>query len=465
MTQRKELRARDPRLGGARPATRWHCGLLAILLLASVDGVAAAGEYVLGPQDTVRVLVYEWRASKDEIFEWTALNDEFTVSAAGTISLPLVGEIPAAGSTTGEVERKITEQLQKGLGLGRRPATAVEIVKYRPVYIVGHVDRPGEFPYRPGLTVLQALSVAGGLRRVNDPGLLRFEREAIGTRGELTVLRQQVSSLIARRARLEAELKQFETVEFPRELTRRREVETIALIMQQEQQIFDARREAFSTQVRALEQLKSHLEKEVPALAAQLEIEDTQIRLVKKELDTVSSLVDKGLAVTPRQLSLERTVAQIEGERIRVGTALLRAKQEISKTEIALLEVTNKRKTDVALELRETQSKLDDLYRKADTSEQLLFEAEVTAPQLALRIARARLTQPTYTIVRNNAGSAVEIVAAETTAIQPDDTVKVELPTLLDESTPGSFARRNEPPRSSRLPQAQAESRDSQQEF
>jgi polysaccharide export outer membrane protein/exopolysaccharide production protein ExoF len=296
---------------------------------------------------------------------------------------------------------------------------------------------------------------------VNDPALLRFEREAIGIRGELTVLRQQVSSLMARRARLEAELKQSETIEFPRELTRRQRVDAIALIMQQEQQVFDARREAFNAQVRALEQLKSHLEKELPALSAQLAIEDTQIRLVKKELDTVSSLVDKGLAVTPRQLSLERTVAQIEGERIRVGTALLRAKQEISRTEIALLELTNKRKTDVALELRETQSRLDDLYRRTDTSEQLLFEAEVTAPQLALRLARARLTQPTYTIVRNQVGSFVEMSATESTAVQPGDTIKVELPSLLDHVTPELLAGRP----SSRLPQAQAESRDLQQEF
>jgi polysaccharide export outer membrane protein/exopolysaccharide production protein ExoF len=462
MTRHRKFRARDRSRCDGRFAARWR-GFLAILLIFASAGAARAAEdeYVLGPQDKVRVLVYEWRASRDEIFEWTALNDEFMVSAAGTISLPLVGEIAAAGSTTGEVERKITEQLQKALGLGRRPATAVEIIKYRPLYIVGHVDRPGEFPYRPGLTVLQALSVAGGLQRVNDPALLRFEREAIGIRGELTVLRQQVSSLMARRARLEAELKQSETIEFPRELTRRQRVDAIALIMQQEQQVFDARREAFNAQVRALEQLKSHLEKELPALSAQLAIEDTQIRLVKKELDTVSSLVDKGLAVTPRQLSLERTVAQIEGERIRVGTALLRAKQEISRTEIALLELTNKRKTDVALELRETQSRLDDLYRRTDTSEQLLFEAEVTAPQLALRLARARLTQPTYTIVRNQVGSFVEMSATESTAVQPGDTIKVELPSLLDHVTPELLAGRP----SSRLPQAQAESRDLQQEF
>jgi polysaccharide export outer membrane protein/exopolysaccharide production protein ExoF len=136
---------------------------------------------------------------------------------------------------------------------------------------------------------------------------------------------------------------------------------------------------------------------------------------------------------------------------------LLRARQEISKAEIAIIELTNKRKTDVALELRETQSKLDDLYRRADTSEQLLFEAEVTAPQLALRLARARLAKPTYTIVRGNAGVAVEMSAAETTSVQPGDTIKVEWPGLLEQGTPDALAGRAPAP-SSRLPQARVES-------
>jgi polysaccharide export outer membrane protein/exopolysaccharide production protein ExoF len=313
------------------------------------------------------------------------------------------------------------------MGLGRRPDTSVQIVQFRPFYIVGRVDHPGEFPYRPGLTVLQALSVAGGLQKLSD-ALMRIERDAISARGELQVLGVQAINLRARRVRLEAELKQSDTLDFPRDPTAYPNDASAELAMQQEGLIFQVRREAFSTQIRVLEQLKSFLEKEVVSLAAQKQTEETQIQLVKKELSGVSTLVDKGLAAAPRQLGLERTVAQIEGERLRVETSLLRAKQEISRTEISMLELKNKRANDVSIELRETQAKLEELNRRTETADQLLYEAEVTAPQLLAEHARSRRVRPVYTIVRQREGNAFELSASESTAVEPGDTIKVERP-------------------------------------
>lgn len=62
---------------------------------------ASATEYLLGPQDKVRLKVYEWRASRDVIFEWTALNDSFVIAADGTLFLPFVGQIRAQGTAPG----------------------------------------------------------------------------------------------------------------------------------------------------------------------------------------------------------------------------------------------------------------------------------------------------------------------------------------------------------------------------
>lgn len=90
------------------------------------------------------------------------------------MSLPLVGEIQAAGVTPADLGRIIGDQLKERLGMIDAPDTAVEVVQYRPFYIIGQVDKPGEYPYRPGLTVLQALSVAGGMQRISDMGLFRL---------------------------------------------------------------------------------------------------------------------------------------------------------------------------------------------------------------------------------------------------------------------------------------------------
>jgi hypothetical protein len=239
---------------------------------------------------------------------------------------------------------------------------------------------------------------------------------------------------VARRARLEAELSNAEAIDYPRDLKDKRNDPAIALVMQQEQTIFEARKNGYVTQVRALEQLKSHLEKEIGSLNSQLATEDTQLRLLEKELKSVSSLVEKGLAVTPRQLSLERTMAQIEGERLRLAASVMRSRQEISKTDIAILELGNKRSNEIALELRETQARLDEAVRKFDTSSQLLNEAEDL--QSAARRIRTLGLQPTYTIMRQQGDRLAQIKATGATVVEPGDTIQVDVPLPATRTSP-----------------------------
>lgn len=416
--------------GSAGRLRPWRMALLAGISLAIGMGgwsAATAGEYLLGPQDKVRLKIYEWRASRDVIFEWTALNDMFTVGADGTLSLPFVGNIRAAGVTPSELGRSIGETLMQHMGLGRAPDASVEVIQFRPFYIVGHVMQPGEFPFRPGLTVLQALSIAGGLR-TREESFSRLEREVIAGRGEVSLLGLDNVSLIARKARLEAELADAENITFPSQLTDRQGDGSIALLMDQERLIFKARRDAQSTQVRALTGLRDFLEKELSSLETQLSFYDKQIELVQRELTGVSSLVNKGLAVAPRELSLERTVTQIQSDRLSAETSLLRARQEISRTDISILELRNQRTNEVTTSLRETQGSLDALSRKADTAVQLLYESEISAPRLLAQRDRAARAQPIYTIVRPTEKGIVELTAQESDSLEPGDTIKVEIP-------------------------------------
>ncbi len=115
--------------------------------------------YRLGPEDVVRVTV----------FNDPRLTGEFRVSDAGTIALPLVGTIQAAGRTTTEVERAVEGEMRQK-NLFRDPSAAVQVVNYRPVFVLGQVERGGQFPYQPGMTALTGVAVAGGFnyRAVRD---------------------------------------------------------------------------------------------------------------------------------------------------------------------------------------------------------------------------------------------------------------------------------------------------------
>ena len=118
---------------------------------------ASAATYVLGATDRIRLKVY---GEPD-------ISGEYEIDPGGNVSVPLAGHLKAAGSTTRQLERAITSALSKGIV--RDPRVNVEIVAYRPYYILGEVKKSGEYPYRLGLTVMDAVASAGGFTyRANE---------------------------------------------------------------------------------------------------------------------------------------------------------------------------------------------------------------------------------------------------------------------------------------------------------
>jgi polysaccharide export outer membrane protein len=89
------------------------------------------------------------------------LNGEYTVQDDGTIRLLMIGEVPAAGATAGELEKRIAQQLKTGRFL-TDPRVNVSVMTYRPFYILGEVSRPGGYPYASGMRVLSAIAAAQG---------------------------------------------------------------------------------------------------------------------------------------------------------------------------------------------------------------------------------------------------------------------------------------------------------------
>src|SRR6195256_4038294 len=118
---------------------------------------ATASSYMLGPNDRIRLKVY---GEAD-------ITGEYEVDSNGQVSIPLAGHVAAAGLTTKQLERSIKSTLSKGIV--RDPRVNVEIALYRPYYILGEVKKSGEYPYRLGLTVMDAVASAGGFTyRANE---------------------------------------------------------------------------------------------------------------------------------------------------------------------------------------------------------------------------------------------------------------------------------------------------------
>jgi polysaccharide export outer membrane protein len=142
-----------------RKILRWPgVALAAFALVQAAAPIAAAQQspaaaskaYHLGAGDRLHVTVYNE----------PAFSGDFSVSDSGGISLPLAGEIKASGLTVIEFQQLATKVLADGYI--NDPKVSVEILSYRPFYILGEVNKPGEYPFAPGMTVFNAVASASG---------------------------------------------------------------------------------------------------------------------------------------------------------------------------------------------------------------------------------------------------------------------------------------------------------------
>ena len=129
----------------------------------------AEGSYLLGPEDMVKISVW-----KDE-----HLTQEVVVRPDGMISFPLVGDIPAAGRTVEEVRLDLVKRLNKFVPNPHVSVLATKIQSYK-IYVIGRVNKPGEFLVGHYTDVLQALSLAGGLTPFASENDIRIMRRSRG---------------------------------------------------------------------------------------------------------------------------------------------------------------------------------------------------------------------------------------------------------------------------------------------
>lgn len=129
----------------------WRLMLVLAVFAASSIRAQTADNYILGPGDTIVIQVF----GQDDMKLETQLTD------SGTINYPFLGTIKVTGMTLKQVEQHIYTGLKGDYFV--EPNVFVGIVQYRPFYIHGEVKKPGGYPYQPGMTVNQAIALAGGL--------------------------------------------------------------------------------------------------------------------------------------------------------------------------------------------------------------------------------------------------------------------------------------------------------------
>lgn len=117
---------------------------------STVAHSAPDSEYRLAPGDKIRV----------NVFGEDTLSGDFSITSAGNLTFPLVGNVSATGQTVEQLQEALRIRLADGYV--RDPKVSIQVVSFRPYYILGEVNRPGEYPASTGLTLEQAVAAAGG---------------------------------------------------------------------------------------------------------------------------------------------------------------------------------------------------------------------------------------------------------------------------------------------------------------
>jgi polysaccharide biosynthesis/export protein ExoF len=391
------------------------------LIFAAPPASVLAGDFRLGVSDRVKIKVQEW----------PDLAGEYTVNPDGVVSLPLIGSINVVGLNLNDLAREISDRLQRRSEKTERAFAAVEIAQYRPFAILGDVQRPGQYPYRPGLTVLEAISVAGGYYRP-ELGILQ-----LGANSDITGQSAKLIRLTAREARLSAAIDGREDIPLPPEFAKKNDPE-IAATMKSEQAALALETEMTRIEQAGFETIKSLYQNEIGSLRGQVAALSGEKESIKTQLDQLRAMAAKGLALSPTLFALERSFAQVSNEQMSAETAIVKAQENISLAEQRVTDLRQQRRRAATGELGKTRDDIVDARAKIMAATQLLGMGQTSAPGDARERSSQNAQRPSFTILRKEGEAMREIVADEMTLVAPDDVIKV--PTVrLPPVVPSSF--------------------------
>jgi protein involved in polysaccharide export with SLBB domain len=239
------------------------------------------------------------------------LSGDYTVEQDGAISIPLLGRFQVEGRALDDVRADLAVSFTTVVG--RSANIDAKIVDRSPIYVVGTVKNPGAYKYAPGMIVLHAIALAGGIDRGdgNLSGMIEGAREM----ERLRSVTLQVKQLLARRARLEAERDGVSILPIPIQLARLAGGSTARTFLATESTILRAEQARRLQRSKEIALRAAAARNEVEALKRKLDQIDVQKEMRIERLDDLQKLKDRGLVTSNNVLILRAELSDIEARR------------------------------------------------------------------------------------------------------------------------------------------------------
>ncbi|MEW6642048.1 MAG: polysaccharide biosynthesis/export family protein [Pseudomonadota bacterium] len=398
---------------------------LAVLLCAVAP---AQADYRLHVGDVIEISVA--RAPE--------LKQRVPVQLDGSISFPMLGHLAVVGLTPADMQARVqailaTKVFRQKLSDGRENEIWIDhdeviatIAEYRPIYVNGDVSRPGEYAYRPLMTVRQAVAVSGGYElmryRILNPVL-----ESADLRADYEALWIEFAKEQAHAWRLKAELGQGKGVMKSLDQGSLTDLplakSMVADIVSVEAAQLQARRTDRDRQKAFLERAIAKSEEQIGILSVQQKEEEQGAQADVEELQRVVDLFGKGTLPSPRVVESRRAVLLSSTRKLQTTAELMQARRQQDDFARQIERLDDQRRIELLQELQDTNAKLNGLRAKLQSvAEKLQYVTMVRS-----QFVRASGEQPQIAVIRNGDKGVQRVLASEETELQPGDVVEVTL--------------------------------------
>jgi exopolysaccharide production protein ExoF len=284
------------------------------------------------------------------------LNGDYRVNADETISIPGLGRISVSGMNPSQLEKALSDAAT-GLA-GREIYVTVEVSEYKPVSIAGDVPFRA-VPWRPGLTVEQAIAGTGGGAQPASDDTIVQQRKA----------RLDKQRLMALMARLQAEQQDAAEIQIPPQLVQLAGETDAARLVQLQQTLLQNRRAAVTKQLEMLGAGKAVANDELESLRVQRSKIEEQLQMRRKQRDRIQALFEQKLTVADRALEENIKVSDLEEKAANLSVAVARVQSTLVGFNRETLNVVEVRRAEVDAELVRVERELAQLSAVLGTSD------------------------------------------------------------------------------------------------
>jgi polysaccharide export outer membrane protein len=404
-----------------RPKYRRFIWTIAFVGSALLLGPSQArSEYRLSVGDTLEILV----SGAPE------LQRRMTINLNGEASFPLIGEVNAAEMTLSELRQKVRDRFSQTEY--RRPAVpgsggainsdqvSLNIVEYRPIYLTGDIAAPGERIYKPGMSIRQAISIAGGF----DIARSRMSNALLDStdlRGQYESLSTELTRERVRAQRIQIELGRtanFDEKDLPLIAPR-----VLSEIMQLEEDLMKARKSDLDKEKGHLRETLALADSKIASLTRQYSNEEEGMKLDSEEMARVKELFSKGLVPATRLLEARRSELLSATRALQTNVQLEETKKNRQEVDLRLKRIDDQRRIMLFDELQNVNLKIVTTQAKAQAAAERLFYLGAAKSQMVLTTAG----KITIVVFRTVGDKKERITADEDTQVVPGDVIEVSV--------------------------------------